>query len=88
MPEVRHRVIYGDQKGEEQDALVIAVHQSSRDIMHPWLSLSIVKKDREATCEVKGVKVRQTEAVLQVPHKDHAGPGHYWREDTSTPRTK
>ena len=82
-------VIYGDPAGRESPALVVGVHDPNKDIMHPWLSLVIVDPNPDAVCEVRGVKnLRQTTPIVKVAHKLNAGPGEYWREDTSTPRIK
>ena len=80
MVEVRDSVIYGDGKGRETTALVLAVHEDNRDILHPWVTLVYVHWDARRTCTIQGTKVRQTVNATPVPFKAHAGPGHYWRE--------
>lgn len=81
MPEVADSVvIFGDGGGMECPALVKAIHErDNTQARHPWLTLQIVSPDPNRTDEVRGVKSRQTEPRVKVPHQSVAGPAPYWR---------
>lgn len=81
MPEVMKDVVnFVDGKGNVRPALVKGVHQSNKDVMHPWLTLCVIKDDPNAMDEVNGTQSRQHESIAMVPHKINAGPAPHWVE--------